>query len=76
MHALRQDQLARGAAQRSQDLARIADFLVKTTHAATEDHIDANALTPVGGLAIAQKDGELDELPRRDREAWLRNIRN
>lgn len=75
MTALRQELLSRGATQRFQDLAPIVDFLLKTANTATDDYIDAQALMPVGWLAIAQKEGVLGELPSWDRQAWLQHIR-
>jgi SAM-dependent methyltransferase len=75
-NAMRAEFAARGIEQQCGPLLEMARRMVQTANEYTDDYVDISTVTPIGWIAVAEKDGVMSDAPAQslDRETLIKTI--
>lgn len=76
LHSLKVEFAQRGIESQLGPLIQLCQHVIETANERTDDYVDINNVTPIGWIAIAEKDGDIADslLPAGDRQAIISSI--
>lgn len=76
LHSMKVEFAQRGSDKQLAPLISLCQHIIETANERTDDYVDVNNVTPIGWIAIAEKDGNIEKIPKKilNREDLIKEI--